>query len=112
MSDHYFSSRPKSRVEMGVIDAFLRGRRYRLVTATGLFSAKKIDLGTRVLVESMLIPEEGRLLDLGCGIGVIGVVAASLSPGLAVTANSRALSQSRRRRSPDCAGSHSAGSMR
>ncbi|MBN2336426.1 class I SAM-dependent methyltransferase [Candidatus Bathyarchaeota archaeon] len=85
MSDHYFSSSPKSRLEMGLIDTVLRGRRYRLLTASGLFSAKKIDLGTRVLVESMDVPEVGGFLDVGCGMGVIGVVAASISPGLSVT---------------------------
>ena len=93
MSDHYYSPEPGSKLERGVIVAFLRGRRYRILTATGIFSSKRIDNGTRLLVESMDVPSTGSLLDLGCGNGVIGVVAASTEPSLRVTltdVNSRA----------------------
>ncbi len=85
VSGHYFSQEPDSRLEYGLIDTFLRGRRYRFLSASGIFSAKKVDNGTRVLVETMPIPREGRLLDMGCGNGVIGLVAASESPSLEVT---------------------------
>ena len=85
VSDHYFSPEPDSRLKYGLIDTVLRGRRYRFLTASGVFSAKKVDNGTRILVESMTMPREGRLLDVGCGIGVIGLVAATESPSLEVT---------------------------
>jgi 16S rRNA (guanine1207-N2)-methyltransferase len=93
VSEHYYSPEPGSRLEKGIIVAFLRGRRYRLVTATGIFSSKRIDNGTRLLVESMDVPSAGSFLDMGCGNGVIGIVAASTEPGLRVTltdVNSRA----------------------
>jgi 16S rRNA G1207 methylase RsmC len=32
----------------------------------------------------MVLPEEGRVLDLGCGYGVVGVVAGRVAPGLEV----------------------------
>jgi 16S rRNA G1207 methylase RsmC len=76
MSEHYFSSSPSSDLQKGLITTFLRGKEYTFLTASGLFSYKRIDNGTRLLVESMKIPEKGSLLDLGCGIGVIGIVAA------------------------------------
>jgi len=85
VSGHYFIPKPGSRLEYGLIDTVLRGRRYRFLTASGVFSAKKVDNGTRVLVETMTVPREGRLLDVGCGIGVIGLVAATESPSLEVT---------------------------
>ena len=85
VSGHYFSPDPDSRLEYGLIDTVLRGRRYRFLTASGVFSAKRVDTGTRVLVEAMPLPGAGRLLDMGCGIGVIGLVAALESPGLDVT---------------------------
>jgi 16S rRNA (guanine1207-N2)-methyltransferase len=84
MSNHYFSSAPTSRLEKGLIKTFLKGREYTFLTATGLFSYKKIDNGTRLLIENMEIPERGSLLDIGCGIGVIGIVAAYESPELCV----------------------------
>jgi len=85
VSGHYFIPKPGSRLEYGLIDTVLRGRRYRFLTASGVFSARKVDNGTRVLVETMTVPREGRLLDVGCGIGVIGLVAATESPSLEVT---------------------------
>jgi 16S rRNA (guanine1207-N2)-methyltransferase len=62
----------------------LRGIEYEFLTSSGVFSRKRIDLGTRLLVESMLLPDEGELLDVGCGYGVVGIVAASLRPRLSV----------------------------
>ncbi len=85
VSGHYYSPDPDSRLEYGLIDTVLRGRRYRFLSASGVFSAKRVDNGTRMLVEAMPIPCTGRLLDVGCGIGVIGLVAASESPRLEVT---------------------------
>lgn len=71
-------------MEKGIIITRLRGREYAFFTASGLFSYKRIDNGTRLLVESMKIPEEGVFLDVGCGIGVIGIVAAHENPDLVV----------------------------
>jgi 16S rRNA (guanine1207-N2)-methyltransferase len=93
VTSHYFSPEPGSRLEKGIIESYLRGRRYSFLTATGVFSHKRIDNGTRLLVESMWLPGGGTLLDMGCGIGVIGIAAAVTEPGLRVTltdVNSRA----------------------
>lgn len=85
MSDsHYFSSKPTAEDRRGLIRTILRGRRYEFITSRGVFSAKKVDKGTRILVENMVLPKEGRILDMGCGIGVIGIVAARERPGLEV----------------------------
>lgn len=81
---HYFSSKPTSREELGRIETVLRGKKISLITASGVFSSKRVDNGTRVLIENMTIPEEGDFLDLGCGIGVIGIVAAMENPKLRV----------------------------
>lgn len=83
-SSHYFAKKPASKDERGKIETVLRGRNFSFITSTGVFSAKKVDNGTRVLVENMKIPEEGNFLDLGCGIGVIGIVAATEKPMLSV----------------------------
>jgi len=37
---------------------------FQFLTATGVFSKKRIDLGTRILIEHMILPEEGRVLDI------------------------------------------------
>jgi 16S rRNA (guanine1207-N2)-methyltransferase len=84
LSDHYFSRRPSSRVRLGLVRCRLRGQEFEFLTSSGIFSHKKLDLGTRLLVESMVLPESGRVLDVGCGYGPVGIVAARLVPGLEV----------------------------
>jgi len=52
-----------------------------------------------VLVEAMVLPFKGCLLDVGCGYGVVGVVAAAFNPGLRVVmsdVNMRAVRLARR----------------
>lgn len=43
------------------------------MTLPGVFSHGKLDIGTRVLLEHLPAPAHGKLLDLGCGSGVIGL---------------------------------------
>jgi 16S rRNA G1207 methylase RsmC len=92
--EHYFSKNPTSPEKRGLIKCTLRGIGLEFLTASGIFSYKRIDNGTRLLVESMVLPDEGRFLDLGCGYGVVGVTAALINSCLEVTmtdVNSRAV---------------------
>lgn len=84
MSEHYFTEKPTSEEKKGLLRTNLRGREFEFITSTGLFSYRSIDLGTRVLIENMYIPKKGRLLDLGCGYGPIGIVVAKVNPELEV----------------------------
>ena len=52
----------------------------QLHTQPGVFAARGIDDGTRLLIEAMEVPADADVLDLGCGYGVIGIVAAKLAP--------------------------------
>jgi len=82
--DHYFSEYPSSKPRFGLIKAYLRGRSFEFCTASGVFSKRRVDLGTHLLIDHMVLPENGFLLDLGCGYGAVGVVAAALNPHLRV----------------------------
>lgn len=84
IADHYFTAFPRSKVKLGVIRTYLRGSPFEFLTASGVFSKKRVDLGTRLLIESMVLPEKGYVLDIGCGYGAVGVVAASFSHNLRV----------------------------
>jgi 16S rRNA (guanine1207-N2)-methyltransferase len=57
----------------------------QLHTQPGVFAARGIDDGTRLLIEAMEIAPDADVLDLGCGYGVIGIVAAKLAPSGRVT---------------------------
>jgi len=83
-AEHYFAAKPKSKPRLRVIQTCLRGRYFEFLTASGVFSKNRIDLGTRLLIESMILPEQGAILDLGCGYGAVGIVAAALNPYLKV----------------------------
>lgn len=49
-----------------------------LQTQAGVFAGNKLDIGTKLLLESMSIPAGASVLDLGCGAGIIGLTAARM----------------------------------
>jgi 16S rRNA (guanine1207-N2)-methyltransferase len=61
------------------VEAELRGRKYRFLTRSGIFSRKGVDEGTRLLIESMDMRPRNSVIDIGCGYGPIGIVAAHLA---------------------------------
>ncbi len=67
-----------------------------MVTAAGVFSGDRLDVGTAVLLDAVPAPPAtGELLDLGCGWGPIAATLALRSPDArvwAVDVNARALS--------------------
>ncbi|MCP4472308.1 MAG: methyltransferase [Gammaproteobacteria bacterium] len=57
-------------------------RDYRIVNHASLFSRDRLDSGSRFLLEHMPVGEQySRIVDLGCGNGVLGLIAAALNPG-------------------------------
>jgi 16S rRNA (guanine1207-N2)-methyltransferase len=92
-AEHYFTARPASRLKLRDITATLRGRSWTFQSGSGVFASTAVDPGSRLLIESMRIGRTDRVLDLGCGYGPIGLVAASLAThgrALLVDANARA----------------------
>jgi len=83
-SEHYFAALPKSEAKFGLIRTSLRGRFFEFLTASSVFSKKRVDLGTRLLIEAMVLPETGAVLDVGCGYGAIGIAAAASNPRVRV----------------------------
>ena len=91
---HYYSEEQTSPLRLEKIKAVLRGKSFEFWSGSGVFSKKKVDNGTRVLVENCIIKDNWKILDLGCGYGVVGVVIAKIFPKtnvLMVDVNKRAL---------------------
>jgi len=82
--EHYFSSVPKSEEKFGLVRTQLCGRPFEFLTSTSVFSKRKIDTGTRLLIETMILPQNGNVLDVGCGYGAVGIAAATFNPSLHV----------------------------
>jgi 16S rRNA (guanine1207-N2)-methyltransferase len=80
LGEHYYAEQPKSKPQLGLIRTNLRGHFFEFLTSSSVFSKKRVDLGTRLLIESMVLPEKGYVLDLGCGYGPVGIAAAVLNP--------------------------------
>lgn len=84
---HYFEEQPSTASKPSSVDLVLPDLHLRLETDRGTFSPERIDLGTRILLESVpRPPQEGDLLDLGCGYGPIALTLASRAPEATVWA--------------------------
>lgn len=98
MSQHYYSQQPEARHDRRTLSTVLRGKTLRFTSDAYVFSKGDIDHGSRVLIETMDIPDGSAVLDVGCGYGPIGISAAFLTPGGHVTMidiNSRAVELAR-----------------
>jgi 16S rRNA (guanine1207-N2)-methyltransferase len=99
VSEQYFSREPSSRHDERELVTTLRGRDLRFVADAGVFSKDRIDRGTRLLVDALTLRPNDQVLDVGCGYGVLGIVAATLAPQGHVTltdVNPRAVHLTRR----------------
>jgi len=95
VSEQYFTADPAAPHREGSVHVLLPDVHLELVTDAGVFSPKRLDLGTRVLLDvAPPPPATGNLLDLGSGYGPLALVLAARSPGAtiwAVDVNQRAL---------------------
>ncbi len=78
MSEHYYSEDQKSGIKIKKIRQKIRGLNFDFYTASGIFSKDKADTGTLVLAENMHLGKNSKVLDIGCGIGILGIAAAKL----------------------------------
>ncbi|MDO5048948.1 MAG: methyltransferase [Actinomycetaceae bacterium] len=101
MTKHYFSDGPQAEEsELRPVNVDVRGISLDMVTSDAVFSAHRLDLGTKTLLKEVPEPPQtGTFLDLGCGWGPIACVLAATSPRAdvwAVDVNRRALDLTRR----------------
>lgn len=67
---------PPRYAEPRTLAATIKGTELSLLTYPGLFSATKLDAGTRALAESLAVDDGEHVLDLACGYGPLGIYAA------------------------------------
>ena len=82
--EHYFASAPKSEAKFGLIRTTIHNKTFEFLTSSSVFSKRRVDQGTRVLIEAMVLPQTGNVLDIGCGYGAVGIAAATFNPQLRV----------------------------
>lgn len=95
----YFDPDPITASDRKLIDYDFGGIGFRFITDTNVFSRNGIDKGTDCLLKEVVSdlrkikPQYQHFLDLGCGIGVVGIVLASRFPNCEIKGydvNSRA----------------------
>ena len=99
MNQQYFAAEPAAEHRPGLVHVLLPGLHLELATDSGVFSPRRLDPGTRFLLDTAPPPpRHGHLLDLGCGYGPLALVLAARSPAAqvwAVDINTRALDLTR-----------------
>ena len=92
---HYFDRSPGAPSQRREVRLDLPDRSLRFTTDRGVFSAERVDPGTKyLLLEAPSPPTSGTFLDLGCGYGPIACTMAARAPDAqvwAVDVNERAL---------------------
>lgn len=85
MTEHYYTEMPSSEIQTFIIKPIIRNRFYQFKTCTGVFSYKKADKGTLLLLKYLQVPANASaVLDMGTGYGIMGIVIASEFPQLTV----------------------------
>ena len=75
----------------------VRDQEWRYVSCPGVFAWDRLDDGSRALIETMQLKPTDSVLDLGCGSGLIGLVAAALADQVvSVDASALAVEATRR----------------
>lgn len=78
MGSHYFKNDSNVKSEERLIRFHFRGKLFELFSDNGVFSKSGLDEGSNILIEYILkLPLNGRLLDMGCGYGPIGLTLAT-----------------------------------
>ncbi len=98
MSDHYYTESPTSEHDERVVRLTALGNELTFTTDAGVFSRDGLDRGTEALLNA-LPALSGRVLDLGCGWGAVGVALGKQYPALDIVMtdiNRRAVELSRR----------------
>lgn len=77
---HYFSENPEVKSNKRDIKYTINNQKFNFVTDNGVFSKGKVDFGTDVMLRVFFRENENRknekfkVLDIGCGYGVVSVV--------------------------------------
>lgn len=90
---HYYINDPNLKSDKRIITYGYLGKELKFYSDLGVFSKDRVDRGTDILLNTLEL-EGPKILDLGCGIGIIGVALASRDKKLEVVStdvNERAL---------------------
>ena len=92
----YFDNDNNVKHNKKIIEFYFNDKKYNVYSDNGVFSKDKFDYGTRLLLDSIDISKlSGNVLDLGCGIGVVGIILGTINKNInidMIDINERAIS--------------------
>ena len=79
----YFDNDKNIKSERKIIKFNFDNKLFSIYSDNGVFSKDRFDYGTRVLLNSVDIDKlSGNVLDLGCGLGVVGIILGTFNKGI------------------------------
>lgn len=72
--NHYYSEHPSTPSDPIQFDVKIFDRVFTFTSDRGVFSKNHLDFASRLLIENVTLKESESMLDLGCGVGVIGLI--------------------------------------
>ena len=100
--NHYYTNQPNSKSQEKHFSYVLKEFTFQFASDNGVFSKNTIDFGSQLLIESYEVPPhlaQGKLLDVGCGYGPMGLSFAKAYPEMyveMVDVNERAMDLAKR----------------
>ncbi len=99
---HYYDQNPTAEHQVIELKVRINGQDFQFQTDSGVFSRSRLDYGSELMIETVINDQKklkGRLLDLGCGYGPVGIIMKRLFPAAEVVLcdiNERALGLARK----------------
>lgn len=79
----YFDNDKNIKSEKRLIKFNFNNKEFSIYSDNGVFSKDRFDYGTRFLLSSIDIDSlSGNVLDLGCGLGVVGIILGTFNKGI------------------------------
>ena len=81
----YYSPNQDSELRLTKLHISLRKHDFIFYSGSGVFSIKRIDRGTMLMINNCIIENSWKVLDIGCGYGPVGIAIKKLFPDCEVT---------------------------
>lgn len=80
MEQHYYTEKPACELKQRKIKATLRQKEFEFYTGSGVFSIKRVDPATELLINNARINLKDRVLDMCAGYGPVGIAVKKTFP--------------------------------